>query len=125
MKKIVLILLTISLLVFCVACGVQEEIQNQENFAASAPSSSENSSTPVVPDTHTFTGEVLSVEKGMILVSPDEENSAISPQIFVNISQFNDMTFEKGDRVRVTFNGQVAQSFPPQILGVINIEIIE
>ena len=59
----------------------------------------------------------------MILVAPDKQNSALSPEVFVNVSQFSELNFEKGDRVKVVFNGQVAQSFPPQILGVIDIVI--
>lgn len=101
------------MIVVFTACDKQNTNSNQETDAATNNVS--------IPDEHFFTGEIISVEKGMILVSPDEENSAISPQVFVNISQFNDMTFEKGDRVRVIYNGQVAQSFPPQILGVISI----
>ena len=120
MKKIICLIICILLLIVCVACTAQ--VENEDK---STTSGTEQNSSTIIPDKHIFTGEVLSVEKGMILVSPDEQNSAISPEVFVNVSQFSELKFEKGDRVKVIFNGQVAQSFPPQILGVINIEIIE
>lgn len=123
MKKTVLILFSILLLICCAACGVHGESQKQDNFEVSAPSQSGNSESTIIPDTHTIKGEILSVEKGTILVAPDEQNSAISPEVYVNVSQFSELQFKKGDTVTVTFNGQVAQSFPPQILGVIDIII--
>lgn len=124
MKKFLCLIIIILLLTICVACGGEKSGGNDINVSAPLQNGQE-SSTPIIHETHTFIGEVLSVEKGMILVSPDEQNSAISPEVFVNVSQFPKMSFQKGDRVKVVFNGQVAQSFPPQILGVINIEIIE
>lgn len=124
MKRFLCLIISILLLTVCVACGGDKAEVNDVNVSAPFQDEQE-SSTPIIPDTHTFTGEVLSVEKGMILVSPDKQNSAISPEVFVNVSQFPKLCFEKGDRVKVVFNGQVAQSFPPQILGVKDIEIIE
>ena len=123
MKKIVLILLCFILLICCMACGAKVENQKPDNFEASVPTDNQESSTPIIPNAHTFTGEVLSIEKGMILVAPKELNSAISPEVYVNTSQFSELKFKKGDTVTITFNGQVAQSFPPQILGVIDIVI--
>ncbi len=121
MRILVFLLCTLLICTF-VAC---KKDQNEEiKYDAASPSHSDNSSSTIIPDTHIVTGEVLSVEKGMILVSPDEQNSAISPEVFVNISQFSDIELKKGDRVKVVFNGQVAQSFPPQILGVIDIVIL-
>lgn len=121
MKKILSFLLCTLLICTFAACKSEQAAETKYDTAA--PSQSDSTESTVIPDTHTFTGEVLSVEEGMILVSPDELNSAISPEVFVNISQFQELKFQKGDRVKVVFNGQVAQSFPPQILGVINISI--
>ncbi len=124
MKKIISLLLVISIIFLFVSCSEVEKEENQSDVSQSADTSNNDSypaSGGVIPDRHIFTGEILSVEKGMILVSPDEQNSAISPQVFVNVSQFSDIEFKKGERVRVIFNGQVAQSYPPQILGVISI----
>ncbi|MBE6805452.1 MAG: hypothetical protein E7526_02855 [Ruminococcaceae bacterium] len=112
-------------LLVCTFTACDKEQNEETKYDAASPSQSDNTPSTIIPDTYTFIGEVLSVEKGMILVSPDKQNSAISPEVFVNVSQFSELKFEKGDRVKVVFNGQVAQSFPPQILGVINIEIIE
>lgn len=125
MRKAVFLLAL--LLVFCVFSGCENEKTPESQgvnggyFYESNSSNEQENEGTLVPDSNTFTGVVLAVEKGMILVSPDEENSAISPQVYVNISRFSDMSFEVGDRIEVTFNGQVAQSFPPQILGVIDI----
>ncbi len=124
MKKAILFLLIISIIFLFVSCKNAEEKENRSDISQSSDSSTGESrpaSGGIIPDSHVFTGEILSVEKGMILVSPDELNSAISPQVFVNVSQFSDIEFKKGERVRVVFNGQVAQSYPPQILGVISI----
>lgn len=122
MKRILVLLLCVVLMCTFVAC--KKEQNAEMKYDAAAPSQSDNTPSTIIPDTHTVTGEVLSVEKGMILVAPDEKNSAISPEVFVNVSQFSDIEFKKGDRVKVVFNGQVAQSFPPQILGVIEITIL-
>ncbi len=121
MKRILVLLFCVVLMCTFVAC--KKEQNEETKYDTSAPLHSGNISNTIIPDTHIVTGEVLSVEKGMILVSPDEQNSAISPEVFVNVSQFSKLKFEKGDRVKVVFNGQVAQSFPPQILGVIDIFI--
>ncbi len=121
MKRILSIIVCALFVLSFVACGKK----NNEATKCDTSTPASNTESTVIPDTHTFTGEVLSVEMGMILVAPDEQNSAISPEVFVNVSQFSEIKFEKGNRVKVIFNGQVAQSFPPQILGVINIEIIE
>ncbi len=111
-------------LIICTFVACKKEQNEETKYDTSAPLHSGNISNNIIPDIHIVTGEVLSVEKGMILVSPDEQNSAISPEVFVNVSQFSKLKFEKGDRVKVVFNGQVAQSFPPQILGVIEITIL-
>lgn len=116
MKKAILFLLIISIIFLFVSCKNAEEKENRSDISQSSDSSTGESrpaSGGIIPDSHVFTGEILSVEKGMILVSPDELNSAISPQVFVNVSQFSDIEFKKGERVRVVFNGQVAQSYPP------------
>lgn len=122
MKRILSILLSGLLLLSFVACDKEENAETK--YETSAPSQSEDNGSTAIPDTHTFTGKVLSVEEGMILVAPDEQNSAISPEVFVNVSQFSELKFETGDRVKVVFNGQVAQSFPPQILGVTDITVL-
>ena len=122
MKRILVFLFCALLICTFIACKKE---QNEEyKYDSSASSQTVDGGNFIIPDTHTFTGEVLSLEKGMILVAPDEQNSAISPEVFVNVSQFPEREFKKGDRVKVVFNGQVAQSFPPQILGVIDIIIL-
>ncbi len=119
MKKVILIFSLIALILILAACSTDR--QDDTNTNTSSQTVSGNESDVYVPDTHTFTGRVLSIEDGMILVHNDEENSAISPQVYVNVSQFPELELKKGDKVRVVFNGQVAQSYPPQILGVISI----
>ncbi len=124
MRKIFILLFILALLFIFTSCNKTEASKNGES---SATSGSATVSEPYeddsvsVPNTHTFTGRVLSIEDGMILVHNNEENSAISPQVYVNASQFPELELKKGDMVRVVFNGQVAQSYPPQILGVISI----
>ena len=124
MRKIFILLFVLAVLFIFTSCNKTETSKNWESSATSAntatsePYEDDNVS---VPDTHTFTGRVLSIEDGMILVQNFEENSAISPQVYVNISRFPELELKKGDKVRVVFNGQVAQSYPPQILGVISI----
>ena len=123
MRKLV-ILLTVFAALFClVSCNKKEDNKNQESSAVMGDTiSGEPYGDGVsLPETYTFTGQVLSVEDGRMLVSPDEENSAISPQVYVNTSQFPSLEIKKGDKVSIVFNGQVAQSFPPQIFAVISI----
>lgn len=122
MERILAFLICAVLICTFIAC--KNEQKEESKYDSSASSQTVNATDTEIPDTHTFIGEVLSVEKSMILVSPDEQNSAISPEVFVNVSQFPKIEFKKGDRVKVLFNGQVAQSFPPQILGVIDITIL-
>lgn len=126
MKRVLAIFLSIFVAFSLFGCsGAQKTGESEDknsSVAASIEDKTPEKETSSIPDVHAFTGEILAVEKGMVLVSPDEQNSAISPQVYVNISQFSDYSFNVGDKIKVTFNGQVAQSFPPQILGVINIE---
>jgi len=126
MKRVLAIFLSIFVAFSLFGCsGAQKTGESEDknsSVAASIEDKTPEKETSSIPDVHAFTGEILAVEKGMVLVSPDEQNSAISPQVYVNVSQFSDYDFNIGDKIKVTFNGQVAQSFPPQILGVINIE---
>lgn len=119
MKKLTLLL--IFLIVFGLFSGCEKEKTPVfEGVEDSGFSDTQGGSS--VPDEHIITGEILSVEQDKILVSTDQQNSAISPQVYVNISGFSDKEFAVGDKIEVVFNGQVAQSFPPQILGVIDIK---
>lgn len=126
MKRILAIFLSVFVAFSLLGCSKTQKVGENEDKNSSVAASIEDKTpekeTSSIPDVHAFTGEILAVEKGMVLVSPDEQNSAISPQVYVNVSQFSDYDFNIGDKIKVTFNGQVAQSFPPQILGVINIE---
>ncbi len=126
MKRVLAIFLSIFVAFSLLGCSKTQKVGEKDGEVSSAAASIKGETpekeTSSIPDVHAFTGEILAVEKGMVLVSPDEQNSAISPQVYVNVSQFSDYDFNIGDKIKVTFNGQVAQSFPPQILGVINIE---
>ena len=121
MKKIISLFLVLLLIFSLSACGKTEE--NSTNTQSTSQTVSEEKDNVSVPDTYTFTGQIVDIEGEMILVETDEQNSAISPQVYVNVSQFKNLGFKKGDKVRVVFNGQVAQSYPPQILGVKDIKI--
>lgn len=127
MKKCVFALIFVCLLLLLVSCGQKSEStanNTSSNTSVAVPSSNKDHE-DIVSNAISFTGEILSVENGSIMVAPDEENSAISPKVVVNTSQFPNKEFCVGDKVRVIYNGQVAQSFPPQIFGVTAIEIIE
>lgn len=82
-----------------------------------------------VPPRHTFIAEVLEVYDGSILVKSDEETAdqMAFDRVVVHLNLISGETasgFEVGDKVSITFNGQVMQSLPAQIGGVYDIHKI-
>lgn len=78
---------------------------------------------------HTFIAEVLEVYDGSILVKSDESTAEqmAFDKVVVHLNLISGETaggFKVGDKVSITFNGQVMQSYPAQIGGVYDIHVI-
>ena len=71
-----------------------------------------------------FTGEIIEFKNDSILVKiiKEEVGTISSDKVYVNVKEIN--KYSVGDRIRITFNGQILTSYPPQI-GASKIEIID
>lgn len=105
MKKFIIILLAFSIMPMILACGKNNE-ENGVNMTAT----------------------ILEIEQGYILVEAEDENTFGEYRVNIDDSitkyydaQNNEITKDAlnvGDRVVISYNGQVARSLPPQIFGL-------
>ena len=72
-------------------------------------------------------GEVLSISNGSITLKSEQHDKIVVSTNFLEGFEYkSDISNVKvGDRVRVLYDGKVAESYPPQILTVYSINIIE
>ncbi|MEK3934953.1 DUF3221 domain-containing protein [Sporosarcina sp. FSL W7-1349] len=77
-------------------------------------------------ETFTFTGMIQDSRGHSALVLVDEGESILrsGSEVTINLSVNKEETFENGDRVEVTYNGEVMESSPLQIK-TISVEKVE
>lgn len=75
-------------------------------------------------DLHTFSGVIKEVGKNYILVEPnkDEEERKSSDLISVNMQDNEDIVYEVGKNVKITYSGFIMETYPAKI-EVIKIEL--
>ena len=76
-----------------------------------------------------MTAIILEIEKNYITVKAEDENAFGEYQVNINnsITKYYDKenneiakkSLKEGDKVEITYNGQVTRSLPPQIFGQI------
>lgn len=76
-------------------------------------------------DEHSFYGKVLEVSSSYIIVEPNEneEERKSSDKFHIDLKN-DDITYEVGTKVKITYNGGINESYPAQI-GTTKIEIVE
>lgn len=74
---------------------------------------------------HSFYGKVLEVSSSYIIVEPNEneEERKSSDKFHIDLKN-DDITYEVGTKVKITYNGGINESYPAQI-GTTKIEIVE
>lgn len=108
MKKIIAVFLTLVCLVFLVACqnGENEENKGNEGNDILNPY---------------FTGKVVEVYNGGCLLEVTDKgncNFSIGDKVEVHTDIENCPEYSVDDYLRISFDGKVAESYPPQIHGV-------
>ena len=108
MKKIIAVLLTLVCLVSLVACqnGENEENKGNEGNDILNPY---------------FTGKVVEVYNGGCLLEVTDKgncNFSIGDKVEVHTDIENCPEYSVDDYLRISFDGKVAESYPPQIHGV-------
>lgn len=76
-----------------------------------------------------FNAEVLEVNEKNILVKPDSDSNEIksADKISISLETISTIpvpTFQVGDRVRIVYNGEIAESYPAQINNVFAIYLL-
>lgn len=76
-------------------------------------------------DEHSFYGKVLEVYSSYIIVEPneDEEERKSSDKFHIDLKN-DDITYEVGTNVKITYIGGINESYPAQV-GTTKIEIVE
>ncbi len=106
-KLIIVLLLMLSVMPILVSCG---KTNNEEG------------------DTK-MTATIVQIEKNYIMVEAEDENAFGKYQVNIDdsITKYYDKenneiakkSLQEGDKVEITYNGQVTRSLPPQIFGQI------
>lgn len=79
-------------------------------------------------DGESFLGIVLEKHEGVCLIEVSDSDSgalASGSTVYVSTAIDGCPPYEVGDSVRIVFDGKVAMSYPPQIFGVVSIEVLE
>lgn len=76
-------------------------------------------------DEHSFYGKVLEVSSSYLIVEPneDEEERKSSDKFHIDLKN-DDITYEVGTNVKITYIGGINESYPAQV-GTIKIEIVD
>ena len=122
MKKIILTLLLLALIILLVAFAVL----CFRHFYGAASDGAQGSTEDIEADRPYFTGRVLETnEKGFLLEVTDTGNGAFSvgDTVQVNVDRSQHPDYGTEDLLRITFDGKVALSYPPQVTNVISIRI--
>lgn len=72
-----------------------------------------------------FEATVLEVYDGSLLVEPFEEYWVSGSAEMITVPYFGTTELQIGDIVGITFNGELAESYPAQIMGDVTVELIE
>ena len=119
MKKIILTLLILALIillmVFAVLCF--------RHFYGAASDGEQGGTEADIPY---FTGRVLETnEKGFLLEVTDTGNGAfaVGDKVQVNVDRSQYPDYGSEDLLRISFDGKVALSYPPQVTSVISIQM--
>ena len=116
MKKMLAILLTLACLVTLVACN------SNDNGGSNSNDDGRDILNPY------FTGEVIEVyENGCLLEVTDigNGNFGIGDKVQVNTDISTCPEYDVGDFLRISFDGKVAESYPPQITKVFIVSKID
>lgn len=125
MKKL-LILLALGLSL--TACGQKTGETPKENTEMTSEIESEKTEDQAVVDDELVTeeevleGEIKEIEEGGILVEKDGQDYLVIKEAIEEHAKFEDF-FDVGDKIKVTYDGTMAMSSPPQITNISSIEL--
>ena len=107
-KLIIVLLLLLSVMPIMISCGNNNE--NEEGNMI-------------------MTAEIVQIERRYIIVEAEDENTFGKYQVNIDDSitkyfdkennEISKKALKEGDKVEITYNGQVTRSLPPQIFGQI------
>lgn len=126
MKKL-LILLTLGLSL--TACGQKTDETPTENTEMTSEIETEKTEDQTGEDDELVTeeevleGEIKEIEEGGILVEKDGQDYLVIKEAIEEHAKFED--FNVGDKVKVTYDGTMAMSNPPQITNISSIEVVK
>lgn len=119
MKKKLLLLFVALLIPFMFACRSEksEPVPNNGNGIVEEPEPIESIFTGTIEEISSETSALIVVDSGKILQSSDK--------VTIDLTKApEDATFEVGDKVKVSYDGEVRESYPAQI-NTISVEKIE
>lgn len=126
MKKKIIITIII-LLIISIGVGItykviEKNVTDRENFKFKIDPNGSNNT--VSHDEHSFYGKIIEVSSSYIIVEPDENEEERNSSDKFSISLENDSTdYKVGNKVKITYEGMIMESYPVQI-GTTKIEIV-
>ena len=74
-----------------------------------------------------FEASVLEIEEQFLRAEPleGEEERASSDQITIPKSEWEDLELEEGDIIRITYNGEILETYPARLGEIDSVELLE
>ena len=127
MKKKIIGIIIIIVLVLGLGAGVvykiiEKDVTDRETFDYKTDTNGSNDT--VSHDEHSFYGKIIEVSPSYLIVEPNEneEEKKSSDKFSVELKNDN-TTYKVGDNVKITYFGDINESYPAQI-GTTKIEIL-
>ncbi|HBC84471.1 MAG TPA: hypothetical protein DCZ30_03300 [Clostridiales bacterium] len=120
---VIIVLLIIVIGVFVAYKLIENSVTNRENFKFNVGNIS---SEPVDTVNHeekeySFCGTIMQVEDSLFFVKPDENEEIRKSADLVMVGKLKldtNVKFEIGERVKITYNGDVMETYPVQITAI-------
>ncbi len=127
MKKKIIGIIIIIVLVLGIGAGVvykiiEKDVTDRETFNFKTDTNGSNDT--VSHDEHSFYGKIIEVSSSYIIVEPNEkeEERKSSDKFHIELKN-NNTTYKIGTNVKITYIGDINESYPAQI-GTTKIEIV-
>lgn len=115
---IVVIIIGIILIIGLVFTMNFRELTNKNTHSGS------NNNQKALEENPSFFGNVVETNPNYIIVEPDEneEERKSSDKISISLGEYNDAIYPIGTRVKITYTGEIMESYPAQV-NAVKIEI--